>query len=212
MLGLILDKWKDRASASGKDAARNGPVGTCLLRYRKGIGLLLHPTKAQIAGQGRFGQDVSMDEQYIREQIALIKKEVAAVEDRRSTLIALLDHYEDLLRQQGLVVQVVTPHPPRSVTPKGAISFRQAIIQSLRDEPGRELETHVIWHRARNLGAMSDAKDPGRVIDALCYSLKKEGYPIEKVGPMTWKWVDDRPNQSTDSLHVIQGDAAIISR
>lgn len=141
-----------------------------------------------------------MDDLSIRQQIALIKKEIAAVENRRNTLVALLDHYEDLLRQLGLVIDIPLVPLPRSAIPKGEISFRQAVILALRNEPNEDLTTHHIWHRTKQLGAITGAKDPERVIDALCYSLKKENYPIEKVGPMTWQWLDESHNEAVSEV------------
>lgn len=133
-----------------------------------------------------------MNEQSVRVQLELARRELASIEANRSAVLTLIHGYEAWLRANSYELDI-----QQSNAPKGEISFRQAVLTALRNEPGVPLHVHQIWHRVQAQGVVTDAKDHVSVVDAICYNLRNAGHPMIKVEPRTWAWMgqtDDEVN------------------
>ena len=135
---------------------------------------------------------MKMDDKSVRAQLAETQDRLRRVDDEREILLSLIKGFEGWLRlSSGEVARV--PGPPvetpinRSAI-LGTISMRGAIKDILREAHGEPLKAAEILRRATDRGARTSGKRPEAVIDLNALSLSKEGHPIERVGPRTWRW------------------------
>jgi hypothetical protein len=134
-----------------------------------------------------------MEEKAVRKHLDEVKEALKANEDEHEVLLALLRGYEGWLRLHGSNGEAQLPlvEAKRSATaPKGAVSFRRAVLAVLKDAHGEPLHTREILRRAQMMGAATAAKQPDAITDLMCYSLKKQ-YPLVKTGPRTWRWAEN---------------------
>jgi len=135
-----------------------------------------------------------MEEKTVREHLDEVKGALKKNEEEHDVLLSLLRGYEGWLRLHGSngVAQLVLVQPKAGAgKPKGAVSFRSAVIAVVKEAHGEPLHTKEILKRALSRGATTEAKQPENITDLMCYSLSKD-YPIVKVGPRTWSWTGDR--------------------
>lgn len=135
-----------------------------------------------------------MDETAIKKTLAGLTEEIKQIDERRAKLMAARSGLEALLDLQtpstnGKARPLFEMPVDRTRTkPKGVISFRQAIRQTMQESGGQELHSAEILRRVSKLGATTEAKDPQGVVDLVLYSLKRDGEPLKKTDPRTWKW------------------------
>lgn len=144
-----------------------------------------------------------MDEPTVRRQLAEVQAALDGIEQEREVLLSLARGYEGWLRLHGLNGQ--KPAKPslqasakRRITKGsvgraveqvvGELSYRRAVLDVLKEARGEPLHVKEILNRARAKGANTKAKDPVGITDLLLYSSEKQGQPVRKSGPRTWKW------------------------
>ena len=150
-----------------------------------------------------------MDEVTVREQLHAVREDLERNEAEHAVLESLLKGYEGWLRlmagngvsaSQLPMMAAVVNGKARAVNgkartaPKGRRSMRGAVLQVLADARGESIHAKEILRRARELGANTTAKDPEAIMDLMGYSLR-EGHPIEKSAPRTWRWVGEKVGQ-----------------
>lgn len=134
-----------------------------------------------------------MDAPTLRQRLREVTNDLNSLDERREALTKLRSGYEALIRLDGPPEIEATPDTlplDLPTDPKGTISFRGAVRQVIRDARGTPLHVREVYHRAQMLGAITKAKDPVKITDLMIYSLiKREGAPIEKSAPRTYRWV-----------------------
>jgi len=172
---------------------------------------LLHPCwppTSPYRGKPRFGaignlhcvrlpvkdrEEGQMEEKTVRDHLAEVREALKRNEEEREVLLALLRGYEGWLRLRGSngATQLILAEPKAApAVPKGAVSFRSAVLTVLREAHGEPLHSREILKRVLSMGATTTAKQPQAITDLMCYSLR-DAYPIKKVGPRTWAWISE---------------------
>ena len=140
-----------------------------------------------------------MDAKNIRTQLEEVTDRLAVLDAERDVLLSLRTGLEGwlALQQNGKTsngqgtLDLTEPHRPTG-KPVGSTSLRGVIIPILQAAGGQPLTTKEILVRARSRGADSAAKDPEGVVDLILYTLKKRnGKPVERVGPQKWRWAGE---------------------
>lgn len=135
-----------------------------------------------------------MEEKTIRATLNSLTDEIRQLDERREKLMTARSGLEALLSLQATAGNGSTPPmfdmpTVRGKTkPKGIVSLRQAVIRTMKESKGKALHTSEILRRANAIGATTEAKDPFGVTDLMLYSLKRDGNPVEKTAPRTWRW------------------------
>lgn len=136
-----------------------------------------------------------MDAASVRQQLREVNAELARLDQERDVLLTLARGLEAWLALHGGKDTPDQPQLPlgrgRSSKPAGALPLRAAILQVVRDARGQPLHAREILARTRAMGADTSAKKPESVVDLVAYSWKKRGEPLERSGPMTWRWAGD---------------------
>lgn len=133
-----------------------------------------------------------MDENAIRNTMDELRSELEQIDARRERVLEAYKGLEALLALQsgGSNPPLFSMPSSNNVTkPKGKRSMRGAVLQVVKDAHGQPLHSTEILKRARALDANTSAKDPTAIIDLLMYAYKKEGQPVEKTEPRTWRYV-----------------------
>ena len=133
-----------------------------------------------------------MDENTIRKTLDELRSELEQIDTRRERVLEAYKGLEALLALQsgGVNPPLFTmPSSNGDTKPKGKRSMRGAVLQVVKDAHGQALHSAEILKRARGLGANTQAKDPTAIIDLLMYAYKKEGQPVEKTQPRTWRYI-----------------------
>lgn len=141
-----------------------------------------------------------MDPTTARKELQKAHQEREEAEQRLSSLTAWIDGLEAFLRlnandtkQSQLTLPIKSP-ATRSSRPVGRVSLRSAVADVVRSSGGRPIHTSEILARARSMGADTTGSRPERVVDLVLYNLKtRNGAPLERVAPMTWRWTEERP-------------------
>lgn len=71
-------------------------------------------------------------------------------------------------------------------------ALRHLVARALREAAGEPLHSKKIWALIEPMGAMSQARKKQSVVDLTAHSLVREGYPVAKAGPSTWRWTGDK--------------------
>ena len=157
-----------------------------------------------------------MDESNVRQLLDEAKLGLSKNEAEHEVLVGLVKNLEGWLRlnapaSRTLPLPIAAERPTvrmaseetRQRSPvgvKGAISVRAAVLQVLRDALGEPLHAAEIARRISALGAVTTSKNPTGVVGLVAASLQnRDGLPVEKSGPQTWRWTGGNTN-STDSV------------
>ena len=142
-----------------------------------------------------------MDAEIVKKHLAEVNEQLGQLEEERDVLVSLVRGYEGWLRLHGHsngskpVEAVPIPLPIKKLRKartaiQGTISMRSAVQTVLQRAHGEPIHSREILSRARALGAETTSKNPEGVIDLICYTLKqRKKVPLERIGPMTWRWV-----------------------
>ncbi len=157
-----------------------------------GLGVRVRPVLPGVKHERR-----EMDAQTVRGQLEEVTERLATLEAERDVLLALRKGLEGWLalvpqagaRSNGQVALDLTEPRRPSGKPVGSVSLRGVIIPIVQAAGGEPLTAREILVRARAKGADSSAKDPEGVVDLILYTLKKRnGVPVERIGPRKWRW------------------------
>lgn len=143
-----------------------------------------------------------MDEKAVRRQAAEVKTELTRNEREHEVLLSLLKGLEGWLELNGSRPRPA-PHlllssadgqakPPKL---QEVPSARGSVLKVIREAGGASLHVKDILEQVRQMGARVKEDNPAGMIDLMLYSLKKSEYPVEKVGPRTWRWAGDQVKQ-----------------
>ena len=133
-----------------------------------------------------------MDEGAIRKTLEELTGELDQLEARRQAILTAQKGLEALLGlrskpEMQTELQLPTPNPTKQ---KGTRSLRSAVKQVIQDARGSPLHSKEILKRARAMGASTAAKDPVAIIDLVMSSLRRDGGPVERTAPRTWRWTE----------------------
>ena len=128
-----------------------------------------------------------MERDLMRQQMESIRAELNVLDSEREVLEDLLRGYESWFRL----------HPDSGVClsrqlPFESISFKEGLLEVLRQARGQPLHAKEIWHRMSVLGVTSNARRPEGFVSM--HANKIEG--IEKVAPATFRLqIEERETQ-----------------
>lgn len=112
-----------------------------------------------------------MDTQTIRDRLAEAEREMQRAEEERAAFGRVVTDLKYLLSVRGgdstSPAQARLPipdRPQRGGPPLGEVSYRNGLIQVLKEAKGKWLEADEIWARMENLGVASRAENPKRFI------------------------------------------------
>lgn len=135
-----------------------------------------------------------MDAATARKEILEANQQLAMIDERRQSLLAWVAGLEGWMKlhpndSKQLSLPIKTNRPSK---PKGAVSFRGAIIGVLQGARGEPLHSKEILARARAAGADTRSKTPERMVELVMYNLaNRDGKPVEKVAARTWRWSEN---------------------
>lgn len=159
-----------------------------------------------------------MDPEALDKWLAKVDRKLAKLQEDqdywrgiRQAILTVRQAHKDLARlpdEQDLApalspVAPTDPASPPQRPGKGALSFRQGLLRVLRDAHGEPLPAAEIVRRAATLGAQTTARDPARIADLSLWTFRRDGEPVEKTAPRTWRWTGDvgtnghRPSEAT---------------
>ncbi len=119
-----------------------------------------------------------MERELMRKQMESIRAELNILDSERAVLEDLLKGYESWFRL----------HPengtdPAMQLPLQSISFRDGVLEVLRQARGEPLHVKEIWRRMQSLGITSSSKRPENFV--ALYTKRIPG--MEKVAPATFR-------------------------
>lgn len=144
-----------------------------------------------------------MDERAVRERIEEVTEALHQNEEEHRHLLAVLQGFEGLARLHGWSIELARPpseltevaHAPLTL-PRQNLRLREAILLAIEQGGGRPMHAGEILQRVRELGADSKAEKPEAAVDAFAGQLSRDGAPIERAGPVTWRWVGNASNDT----------------
>lgn len=123
----------------------------------------------------------------MRKQMESIRSELNVLDSEREVLENLLTGYESWFRL----------HPDSGAClsrqlPLTSMSFKDGLLEVLRQARGQPLHAKEIWHRMNAMGVTSNAKRPEGFVSM--HANKIEG--IEKIAPATFRMhIEEREAQ-----------------
>jgi len=139
-----------------------------------------------------------------RQQLREWNEQLSRLDEEREVLLSLVRGFEGWLRLHGDVAlhapvkaapSIERPRTRRRTAPrpatslKGSISLRKAVLQVLREAHGEPVHVREILARIEALGAVTEAKNPLKIIDLIASGAKTRNHePIERVSPRSWRW------------------------
>ena len=113
----------------------------------------------------------------IRRQLAVAQREKDRLTEQMAAISTIEAGYKQLL----------------ALTERGTplISLRAALLQVLRASKNKPLHVQEILRQVETLGAHVRSANNDKVsrVDVGIYGLKRQGFPLERVGTRTWKWL-----------------------
>jgi hypothetical protein len=162
-----------------------------------------------ILSQGGLRRQVRkpMDTDTIRKHLAELQDRMERINNESQMIRHLIIGYEGLLRMADPAPPLLNgktasapakkPQAARAASgrpssrQKGSVSLSSAIVRVLQGAEGQPLHTSEIVRRAQAMGAVSEAEHPERVIDLILYGHRKRGKPVDRTGPLEWRWVGE---------------------
>lgn len=138
---------------------------------------------------------MNLDEKTARKMLDEVKESLEKNEAEHEVLAALLKGLEGWLRlnmtgsdpapaQKQLIVAATNGAI-------GTISFRKAVLEVIKSARGEPIHVKEILHRAKQMGAVTNAKNPEGITDLHCHSWAESG-DIKRTNPRTYKWMGNR--------------------
>jgi hypothetical protein len=141
----------------------------------------------------------------VRAALAKLGAERTALEAIEQSLVRWLDLHGEPHSQLPLAPTHRSNGAPknRSETfkPLGAIAFAKAVIRGLRNRAGIVMTTSEVLSAALEMGAVTKAKAPLKVVEWILYdAVKKGSHPIRKSNaPHTWVYLEPAKQESFPS-------------
>ena len=183
---------------SWKATHQRGSPDLGLVYAQAAFGLSVAAPRGQVNGLCPEGSPTQMDNETIRQQLAAYQGELVRLDHERQMILKIIEGIQALAalnQQRAQITQPSLPFPPESSPqpissgrPKGTIALRQAVFRVIREGRGRPIPIREILARAQAMGAVSESKNPLRVVDSLAYNWQKAGEPVVRVSPSSWKW------------------------
>ena len=110
------------------------------------------------------------------------------MEQESEALKSMLEGYEAWFRIQAEdngINQLAMAIDGRGQQPKGSVSFRNGIVEVLRQARGESLVDTEIWTRMQAIGVQSDAKRPIGFIGLTAKRVPE----VEKLDAHTFRWI-----------------------
>lgn len=140
-----------------------------------------------------------MDKTSVKAQLDQVKDRLSVLDAERDVLNTIRAGLEAWLtlgdkgRVNGAKQPTLRLGDPKAPTgkPVGSVSLRGQVLPILQ-AAGHPMTTAEIYASAQGRGAASGAKDPAGVVDLILYTMKKRnGAPVQRVGPQTWRWAGE---------------------
>ena len=131
-----------------------------------------------------MAEDIDTEE--IRRQLVIARREKGDLIEKLTAINAVEAGYEKLL---ALTERDTLPF----------ISLRAALLQVLRASSGEPLHVKDILRQVEALGAKVNSTRGDKIsrVDLGIHALKKQGYPLERVGTRTWQYLKKRKSGTT---------------
>lgn len=137
----------------------------------------------------------------LRRLIEETSQRLAVIEREYASLTSALVVYEDRLRflegdtapRQSVQSRALNPRTRSVAGRQGTIGLVSAVLAVLREAKGEPLHVRDILPRALEKGAKTNARNPLGVVDMVAANLRRDGKPVAKAGPRTWRWVGENP-------------------
>ena len=125
---------------------------------------------------------LDMDIEEIRRNLEVTRREKDSLTQDLKDICLAEEAYENMLARAE-----------RDSQP--SISLRAAILQVLRESKGEPLHVKEVLQQVEALGAHVRSANNDKVsrVDVGIYGLKKQGFPFERVGTRTWKYLGGEP-------------------
>lgn len=122
--------------------------------------------------------NLDMDIEEIRRHLAEAQREKEILTQNLKAINSVEEGYEKLL-----VLAESASQP--------LISLRAALLQVLRASQGEMLHVKEVLQQVEAMGARVRSANNDKVsrVDVGIYGLKKQGFPVERVGTRTWKYL-----------------------
>lgn len=137
----------------------------------------------------------------LRRLIDETNQRLGAIEREHASLLSALAAYEDRLSfleggepsETARASRALNPRTQSVAGRQGTIGLVSAVLEVLQDAQGEPLHVKAILPRALAKGARTNAKNPLGVVDMVAANLRRDGKPVDKTGPRTWRWVGASP-------------------
>lgn len=139
-----------------------------------------------------------LNERGVRDQLAEVRSALGKLDAERTALEAIegsLVRWLDLHGESHAQLPLAATQPSNGAVRSasnfkalGTISLAKAVIRALRNRAGIPMKTDEVLSAAINMGAVTKAKRPDKLVEWVLYdALKKKTAPIKRAkAPHTW--------------------------